>query len=125
MTDSEKSKGKRRGRKKLSAEDKRNHSITLRVNGPELEQIDLKRNSVKMDRAGYCRMSALESLPANVPEVNVATWVELGKIGINLNQYQRAINQGQATCYDLELLKKLDRTIEAIRGQLLKPGGEP
>ena len=50
-------------------------------------------------------------------------WVELGRLAANLNQLQRAINQGQADGVPPGLVEELRRTLHEVRDALMGRGG--
>jgi hypothetical protein len=54
-------------------------------------------------------------LPRAVPPVNREAWSRLGPLAANLNQYVRAIHQGQAAGAPLGLLEALRHEIAALR----------
>ena len=60
------------------------------------------------------------------PEVNRQTAVELGRIGVNLNQLQRAMNTAVASGQDipnleesLAVVEKVYDAVRALQGELL------
>lgn len=68
-------------------------------------------------------------IPQPQPEVNRLTVVELGKIGVNLNQQIRAMNTALASGQDIpnleESLEAVNKVYEAVRvlqGELLQWG---
>ena len=58
-------------------------------------------------------------LPRAVPEINRDAWSRLGPLAANLNQYVRAIHQGEAAGAPLALLQSMRRELEALRRALL------
>jgi hypothetical protein len=58
-------------------------------------------------------------IPQSLPEVNRLTAVELGKIGVNLNQQIRAMNTALASGQDIpnieESLAVVEKVYEAVR----------
>jgi hypothetical protein len=62
------------------------------------------------------------------PEVNRVTAVELGRIGVNLNQLVRAMNTAIASGQEIPLVeealcqvKALDEAVKKIQSELLRP----
>lgn len=86
---------RRRGPKPLDKADKRTHTVSVRVNGAELAQLDSQRDTVQMQRGEYLRVAALHRLPPTIPAVNREQWVELARTAANLNQIARHLNGGQ------------------------------
>ncbi len=67
----------------------------------------------------------------SLPEVNRVTAVELGKIGVNLNQQTRAMNRAVAEGQDipnieesLAVVEKVYEAVRALQGELLLGGSE-
>jgi hypothetical protein len=65
-------------------------------------------------------------IPQSLPEVNRLTAVELGKIGVNLNQQIRAMNTAVASGQDisnleesLAVVEKVYEAVRALQGELL------
>jgi hypothetical protein len=65
-------------------------------------------------------------IPQSLPEVNRLTAVELGKIGVNLNQLLRAMNTAIAEGQDipnmdesLAVVEKVYEAVRALQGELL------
>jgi hypothetical protein len=58
-------------------------------------------------------------LPRAVPLLNRDAWARLGPLAANLNQYVRAIHQGQAAGAPLVLLEALRREVAALRSALI------
>jgi hypothetical protein len=65
-------------------------------------------------------------IPQSLPEVNRVTAVELGKIGVNLNQQIRAMNTAVASGQDipnieesLAVVEKVYEAVRALQGELL------
>ncbi|MBE0471978.1 MAG: mobilization protein [Methyloprofundus sp.] len=88
MTD----KSRTHGPKPLDAKDKRTHTVSVRLNAAELDQLDSLRADRKMQRGAYLRTAFLKSLPPVVPEINKQAWLELSKAAANLNQLSKKMN---------------------------------
>ena len=65
-------------------------------------------------------------IPPSLPEVNRLTAVELGKIGVNLNQQTRAMNRAVAEGQDIpnideakEAVNKVYEAVRALQKELL------
>jgi hypothetical protein len=58
-------------------------------------------------------------LPRAVPAINRDAWSRLGPLAANLNQYVRAIHQGQAAGAPLPLLEALRCELRALRRSLV------
>lgn len=58
-------------------------------------------------------------LPRAVPEINRDAWSRLGPLAANLNQYVRAIHQGQAAGAPLPVLESLRCELKLLRRSLV------
>lgn len=83
----------RRGPAPLSAEQRRKHCVSVRLNVAELAMLDERRSNFQ--RGEWLRMAALEKLPPTVPAINAQAWAELARAAANLNQIARALNAGE------------------------------
>ena len=89
-------KRRRYGPKPLAENDRRGHTVSVRLNVGELAQVDEQRAKVNMQRGEYLRTAALHHLPPSIPELNKTAWVELSRIGGNLNQIAHQLNAGDS-----------------------------
>lgn len=96
----------RRGRTPMEACDKRTHTVSVRLNDAEIAQLDAARGGHQ--RGEWLRMSGLDRLPPNIPELNRQVRSELSRAASNLNQIAKAINSKNAPA------------VEAIRLQILE-----
>jgi hypothetical protein len=101
----------------MEEDEKRSHCVSSRLNAGELSTLDSRRR--KIPRGEYLRIAALDRLPVFIPEVNASVQSELGKIGGNLNQYQKAVNQGRAQAYPPGTIEELQAAIGLIREILI------
>lgn len=83
----------RRGPTPLSADQRREHCVSVRLNAGELAALDARRGSFQ--RGEWLRMAALDKLPPTVPALNAQAWTELARAAANLNQIARALNAGE------------------------------
>lgn len=89
-------KSRTHGPRPLDAKDKRTHTVSVRLNAAELDQLDQLRAERKLQRGAYMRAAFMQSLPPSVPELNRKAWLELSKSAANLNQIAKALNQGKS-----------------------------
>jgi hypothetical protein len=87
------SKAARRGPEPLPERELRTHTVSVRLNRPELEQLDEQRAPVCMQRGEYLRCASLHQLPPTIPAVNQSAFVELARSAANLNQVARFLNE--------------------------------
>lgn len=113
------SKRRRRGPIPLGATEKREHTVSVRLNVAELARLDLLRGRVAMQRGEYLRAAALHLLPPTIPAINREAWASLARVVGNLNQYQAAINEGRASGHSSEVLAELGDLVQEFRRDLL------
>ncbi len=108
---------RRRGPVPLDAADRRNHCVSVRLNEGELSLLDSRRG--RHQRGEWLRIAALDVLPPVIPEINSTAWAVLATAVANLNQYQAAINKGQAHAIPSGVLDSLRDHVQALRLQLI------
>ncbi|MBU2743161.1 mobilization protein [Acidithiobacillus thiooxidans] len=112
---------KRGGRPRLP--DDVHRTIRREVWLSPIELADLKAKAAAQGlRVGeYMRLCITDAkLPAPpVPPINLQVWQELARLAANANQYQWAINAGQAHAWDRDLIPQLIKAIRAVRLALL------
>jgi len=87
----------RGGRPSIPADQVRRHTIGVRVNEDERRRIQEKADRMNMAPAQWLRHAALDRVlpPCPAPKVNRDMYVELGRIGNNINQLVKATNSGR------------------------------
>ncbi len=117
-------------RPKKEKELKRNRRVTLRFTDVEYEVITENANAAKLPLAEYARLQALNKkvsvkyeIVADVPELKKLI-AEFGKIGGNLNQIARHLNQGgQQTAEILKTLRQRLAEIYEMKYAVIKMAG--
>ena len=103
------------GRLKKSAEQRRDHVIKLSLSDDELAQVQAKARGEPLAR--YCRNQILNRpsppSPPPVPPIHHDKWVELGRLGGNLNQIARHLNSGE-----YGQVETIQRLIQATRAEI-------
>lgn len=106
-----------------------NKAITIRLTPSEHEQVQAKLGQLSM--SDYFRHAGLDlAIPQvrprrsrSVPAVNRETYVELGRIGSNMNQLAKACNSAILAGYGCNIdpiqLRKLETVIQELRLQLV------
>lgn len=112
------SKRRRRGPVPLDAADKREHTVSVRLNEAELARLDAQRSAVQMQRGEYLRAAALHRLPPAIPVVNREAWMALSRTAANLNQIAKRLNVG-----DSVILEELVDELAAFRRALIGADG--
>jgi predicted NUDIX family NTP pyrophosphohydrolase len=95
--------------------------VSVYLSEPELAELDRRRSGIR--RADWLRKAGLGQLPRTVPEINRDAWAELARVAANLNQHQRAINEGRAVPGSVDL-SDLRASVDALRNELLGVRGE-
>jgi len=98
----------KRGPSPMAPDDLRESRVSVYFSPRELAELDARRGG--FGRGEWLRSAGLGTFPRTVPQVNLDAYRELGRIGANLNQYQRAINEGRAVGPT-----SLDELREAVR----------
>jgi hypothetical protein len=75
--------------------EKRTETWSVRFNADEATQANALRKLTGLKKADYLRAAALRvKLPTAVPEANIQLHEDLRRIGINLTQIARGLNEG-------------------------------
>jgi hypothetical protein len=109
------------GRPRLSPNERRAAFLPhVRVTPAELERVRSQAEELRLSVGELIRRMVLRrQVWRAVPAINREVWGRLGPLAANLNQYVRAINQGQAAGAPLALLEDLRRELVALREALL------
>ena len=85
-------------RPKIAPDTLRTTTIGVRVSPAEYDQLRAKASAMGMTPAQWLRCAALDRQlpPPPAPALNLDTYRELARIGVNLNQVVARINAGQA-----------------------------
>ncbi|KAA8976707.1 mobilization protein [Halospina sp. K52047b] len=112
----------KRGPDPLPAEDVRQVRVSVYLTDAEAAELDERRGSV--GRGAWLRRAGLGQQPRGaVPPVNRQAWAELARLAGNLNQHQRAVNEGQAPPPGVDLAE-LRGAVDRLRNELLGVPGE-
>ena len=77
-------------RKRKDDEDKRTVTVSTRLTPAETARLDNLRG--KVQRGTYLRLILTDTVPPYIPAINRQAYVELSRLGSNLNQIVRAFN---------------------------------
>ena len=110
---------------KKSSSTIRNHSYSVRLSDIELEMLRSRALESGMKASELIRKNALmRPLPRRISKVDLKTYIELGRIGNNINQLTKAANTalkyGLSPPADTGELQELSRLLRLI---LLKLSG--
>ncbi len=101
----------------------RTHSYSLRLSDLELDWLRMKAKDAGMSGADLIRrLTFSKPLPKRISKISLATYLQLGRIGNNLNQLARvsntAIKMGYPPPAKQELLEELLELLHECRRQL-------
>ena len=107
------------GRPKLGETALRRHAVTVRLNDGEHEELRRQAGKARLRVPEFIRQRVLERrLQIGSPrQLGVAEFRELNRIGVNLNQIARALNQrSDAAAPRLDELRRLGELIAHLLG---------
>lgn len=110
-------KDNRGGRPKSELGEVRSNRVTVRFSEKELEQVSGKAQLVGLEVSAFLREAALGrkvSVQASSFPVNVQTYDQLRRIGVNLNQLIRAVNSGAIVGIESENISELRNLVEKV-----------
>lgn len=84
---------RRHGPEKLSADRKRTHCVSVRMNAAEINDLDGKRG--RIPRGEWLRLASEDKLSPIIPAINCEAWVQLSRSASNLNQLSRKLNSDE------------------------------
>ncbi|WP_313367684.1 hypothetical protein [Sphingobacterium mizutaii] len=107
-------------RKLLSKEEKRVFEVKVRLNIKEKRKLDTivsltQNNSPEVIRSLLMKEKMPEAIP---PILDVQTYQQLRKIGVNFNQYVKAINQSRIAEIDGKTMKELYEILQIIKSKI-------
>ncbi len=107
----------------------RNRNYTFRMSELEYEMVRYKAFLTGIKMSEFVRRSALtKPLPKRVSKVDLKTYVELGRIGNNLNQLSKAVNTALKYSVtppsDRGKLQELLELLHSIRRQIAAADSE-
>ncbi|HDL8492324.1 TPA: plasmid mobilization relaxosome protein MobC [Yersinia enterocolitica] len=114
---------RKRGRKKLSADEIRDTTIKFRVNSKEMIYLNDIKNKAGIEMGHLIRQELLKSKPRNqtLPTINNEGLLELKRIGNNINQMARILNSqnDNQTLEQWKLaVKQISRILSGLEGKL-------
>jgi hypothetical protein len=89
--------------------------VSVYLTEREAQQLDIRRGGI--GRGRWFRQAGLGVLSQPVPSINRQAWAELARVSANLNQYQKAINEGRAG--GPISLDELRSIVDALRNDLI------
>ena len=114
---------KKQERRRLAAEEKREHCVSVRMNEAELARLDAERG--RFHRGEWLRRTwSLTQPKPPVPEVNRQAWAELARLAGNLNQAMKAFHEGRLRGVDPSVLEELFAQVHGLRRALIGAEGQ-
>lgn len=109
---------KKQERRRLAAEDRRGHCVSVRMNDQELARLDAERG--RFPRGEWLRRAWGQTQPKPpVPEVNRLAWADLARTAGNLNQAMKAFHEGRLRGVDPVVLEELFAQVHGLRRALI------
>lgn len=107
--------------KKLPIEDKRIYEIKIRLNTKEKERLDQVLTDCRTHAPDvFRRLLMKNSFPkAQSPLLDINTYYELRKIGVNMDQYVKAVHQGRLTAIDTAVINELSSMLKILRSKII------
>jgi hypothetical protein len=107
-------------RKLLSKEEKRVFEVKVRLNVLEKRKLD---SMVKVSGKNSAEIIRSLLMKATVPEapkpiLDVQTYQQLRKIGVNFNQYVKAINQSRISEVDKSIMTELYAILQIVKSKI-------
>lgn len=107
------------GRPNADAARLKKHVLTVRLSDTDLLALHEKSQRTKLSYSAFLREAGLgRELPRPVPEINLKTFQELGRIGSNLNQLLRLHHENNREDFSSDLLGELTRIIQGVRKEV-------
>lgn len=107
-------------KKKLPLEDKRIYEVKIYLNRNERHKLDQVLEECRTHAPDvFRRLLMKNSFPkAQPPLLDINTYYELRKIGVNMNQYVKAVHQGRLNKMDQAVLDELTSVLKVLRSKI-------
>jgi len=107
--------------RKIPNEDKRIFEVKIRLNRKEKDKLDQAMTTCQTHGPDIFRRLLMKNKfpEAKPPILDVLTYDQLRRIGVNLNQYVKAINQKKLTEMDPLIMEELTTLIRIIRTKIV------
>jgi predicted DNA binding CopG/RHH family protein len=109
----------RSGRPKVDERVVKRHNLTVRLSDQDLILLDHKAKQAGLSFSAFLREAGLSrKMPKPVPEVTLKTFLELGRIGNNLNQMLKLIHEGHFDVEVAEIIVELFDLVYLVRKEV-------
>ena len=101
--------------------------MALRLTPTERARVEMKAAEAGLPPATFIRQVALGAVvspPAQIPEVNREAYLELAKMGGNLNQIAHHLNAGIATGVDEAFVRRLADVVKSLAIRVIELEGK-
>lgn len=107
--------------KKLPIEEKRIYEIKIRLNKKEKHKLDQVLTDCRTHAPDvFRRLLMKNNFPkAKSPMLDINTYYELRKIGVNVNQYVKAVHQSKLKEMDIAVLNELNSLLKILRFKII------
>lgn len=101
--------------------------MAIRLTPAERARVEAKAADARLPPATFVRQVALGAVvspPAQIPEVNREAYLELAKMGGNLNQIAHHLNAGVATGVDAAVVRRLAEAVKNLALRIIELEGK-
>lgn len=101
--------------------------MAIRLTPAERACVEAKATTAGLPPATFVRQVALDAVvspPAPIPEINRKIYLELAKIGGNLNQISHHLNAGTATGVDEVFVRRLADVVKSLAVRVIELEGK-
>lgn len=101
--------------------------MAIRLTPAERARVEMKAAQAGLPPATFVRQAALNKVvspPMQIPEVNRETYLELAKVGGNLNQIAHHLNAGVATGVDEVFVRRLADVVKNLALRVIELEGK-
>ena len=100
--------------------------MAIRLTPSERARVEMKAAEARLPPATFVRQAALNKVvspPVQIPEVNREAYLELAKMGGNLNQIAHHLNSGVATGVDEAFVRRLADVVKSLALRVIELEG--
>lgn len=107
-------------RKLLSKEEKRVFEVKVRLNFKEKSKLESMMKVSEKNSAQVIRSLLMKAKIPDAPKpmLDIQTYQELRRIGVNYNQYVKAINQSRISEIDRSILTELYTILQMVKSKI-------
>lgn len=108
-------------KRKVPIEDKRIFEVKIRLNRQEKDKLDQVMATCQTHAPDIFRRLLMKNKfpEAKAPMLDYDTYEQLRRVGVNLNQYVKALNQKKLTEVDRLVIQELTTLIRIVRTKIV------